>query len=179
MPSLVPGRSGKARLVRLATLCLLVAWPALAQERWDHHGSIGLTAAVGYENRTSITIGGADTGHRLIPELGGTVALTRGWSATFAGRLSLLGAQLGLSFIGGVRSSFGERFKTFFDLDAAVHVVPIFTVGPRVAFGVQYELLDVMGAFAAGGVQFGFGPSGVRVGFEVLAGLQFRSYLFE
>ena len=67
-----------------------------------------------------------------------------------------------------MRSFYGDRFKTFFDLDLNVHALPIVTIGPRVAFGVQYELLNVIGAFACAGVQFGVGPAGARIGFEVM-----------
>lgn len=165
--------------MRFAALLVLLASSAFAQERWDHQGSLGLTIAAGYENRTSITIGNADTGHRLIPEIGGTLALTRSWSAKLAGRVAFFGPQLGLSFLGGLRSTFGDRFKTFFDLDLAVHAVPIFTIGPRVAFGVQYELSEVIGVFAVAGVQLGVAPRGIRFGAEVLIGLQFRTYLLE
>jgi hypothetical protein len=179
MALLAAGRSAKPRQVRLATLCCLLASTAFGQERWDHQGSLGLTIAGGYENRTSITIGNADTGHRLIPELGGTLALTRSWSVRLAGRVAFFGPQLGLSFIGGVRSSFGDRFKTFADLDLAVHAIPIFTIGPRVAFGVQYELSEVIGVFASAGVQLGVAPRGIRFGAEVLIGLQFRTYVLE
>jgi hypothetical protein len=162
----------------LLLITVLFGFTALA-ERWDHRGSIGLLTGFGVEGRAAVGIGQADTGVRLFPELGGTFALSDHWNVKAAGRVSFLGAVVGLSFLGGVRSTFGDRFKTFFDLDLNVHVLPIVTIGPRVAFGVQYELLEVLGAFACAGVQFGVGPAGARIGFEVMVGLQFRSYLFE
>lgn len=171
--------SCEAVLVRFAVLLILVATPVLAQERWDHRGSVGLLTSFGYENRLSLTQGGSDNGHRLFPELGGSLAISQTWSATLRGRLTFLGSSVGLSFLGGARSSFGERFKTFVDLDLAFHALPIVTVGPHLGFGVQYELTSVIGAFAAAGIQFGFSPVGIRLGLEVMIGLQFRSYLLE
>lgn len=168
-----------APLVRWCVLLAVVALPAFAQDRWDHAGSIGLLTGFGYENRVSIGRGTSDTGHRLFPELGGTLALSKTWSLKASTRLSLLGSTVGLAFLGGARSTFGERFKTFVDLELAVHVLPIITIGPRAAFGVQYELTSVIGAFASGGVQFGVSPVGIRLGLEVMIGLQFRSYLLE
>ncbi|MBE2254252.1 MAG: hypothetical protein IAE78_32280 [Myxococcus sp.] len=167
-----------SRLRAVGLIVALIAPTALA-ERWDHRGSLGLLTGFGVEARASIGVGQSDRGVRLFPELGGTWALSERWSLKGAGRLSFLGSTVGLSFLAGLRSTYGDRFKTFFDLDLNVHAMPIVTFGPRVAFGVQYELLEVMGAFACAGVQFGVGPSGVRIGFEVMVGLQLRSYLLE
>lgn len=174
-------RSCDARRMRgwAVALILGLASTAFAQERWDHQGSISLLTGFGVEGRTSIGIKQADSGVRLFPELGATFPLSARWHLKGAGRISLLGSTVGLSFLAGVRSFYGDRFKTFFDLDLNVHAMPIVTIGPRVAFGVQYELLDVIGAFACAGVQFGVGPAGARIGFEVMIGLQFRSYLLE
>lgn len=147
-------------------------------ERWDHGGSLGLMTGFGVEGRTAIGVGQSDTGLRLFPEVGGMLALSTRWQLMAAARLSFLG-PLGLSFLAGGRSTFGQRFKTFFDLDLNVHVLPIVTVGPRVAFGVQYELLSVVGVFACAGLQFGVGPAGIRLAPELVVGLQFRSYLLE
>ncbi|MBL8918736.1 MAG: hypothetical protein JNJ54_07765 [Myxococcaceae bacterium] len=157
----------------------VLAGPAVAQERWDHQGALSLLAGFGVEGRASIGVGQSDRGVRLFPELGGTFPLSARWHLKGAGRLSFLGPVVGLSFLAGVRSLYGERFKTFFDLDLNVHALPIVTIGPRVAFGVQYELFSVLGAFAAAGVQFGVGPAGGRIGFEVMIGLQARTYLLE
>lgn len=160
-------------------LSLVLGAAAAHAQRWDHRGSLGLLTGVGVDGRSSIGVGQSDSGVRLFPELGGTLALSERLSLKAAGRLFLLGPQLGLAFLGGIRSSFGARFKTFFDLDLTVHVVPIVTIGPRVGFGVQYELLDVLGVFAVAALQFGVGPQGARIGGELLIGLQFRSYLFD
>jgi hypothetical protein len=164
---------------RSLLLTLLLAGPALAEERWDHRGSVSLLTGMGVEGRTSIGVMQSDSGARLLPEVGGTLALSERWNLKLAGRLALLGPQMGVMVLGGVRSTFGQRFKTFFDLDLSVNAVPIFTIGPRVAFGVQYELSEIVGAFASAGVNFGVGPSGARLGFELMVGLQFRSYLLE
>lgn len=164
------------RLLALALFCLSGA--ALAQERWDHNGSIGVHTGFGVEGRTSIGIGQSDGGARLFPELGLTFAVANRWELKAAGRVTFLG-PLGVAFLAGARSSFGDQFKTFFDLDLNVHVVPIFTIGPRIAFGVQYEFTSIIGAFASAGMQFGVGPAGIRLGFEAMIGLQLRSYLLE
>jgi hypothetical protein len=149
------------------------------QERWDHRGSIGLLVGGGVEARSAIGPSGqGDTGVRLIPEVGGTFALSERLNLKISGRVGLLGPALTGMALAGVRSLYGERFKTFFDLEASV-TFPVFTIGPKVAFGVQYELLNVIGAFASGGVNFGVGPTGARLGFELMLGFHFRTYLFE
>ncbi len=169
----------KTRSAAIALVFGLVSCSALAQQRWDHRGSLGLITGFGVDGRSAFGLVQSDNGARLFPELGATLSVSDRWNVMLAGRLSFLGPALGLSFIGGVRSTYGERFKTFFDLNLAVHAVPLFTIGPRFAFGVQYELLDVIGAFASAGVQFGVGPTGARFAGELTVGLQFRTYLFE
>ncbi|MCU0698073.1 MAG: hypothetical protein MUC96_16325 [Myxococcaceae bacterium] len=164
---------------RQLLVIVFLAGTAFAQERWDHRGSVGLLTGVGVEGRTSIGVMQSDSGARLLPEVGGTLALSERWHLKLAGRLALLGPQVGVMILAGVRSTYGQRFKTFFDLDASVNAVPLFTIGPRVAFGVQYELAEIVGAFASAGVNFGVGPAGARLGFELMIGLQFRSYLLE
>jgi hypothetical protein len=177
----VPCEAAAVRVtVRVALLVgVLAARGAVAEARWDHRGSVGLLAGVGVEARSALGTGLSDSGARLLPELGGTLALSERWQAKLSGRVALLGPAVGVMVLGGVRSTFGQRLKTYFDLDATVNVVPIFTVGPRVAFGVQYELGELVGLFAAAGVNFGAGPAGVRLGLEFSLGLQLRSYLLE
>jgi hypothetical protein len=168
-------------LVRLCGVsALLAAALASAQERFDHRGSIGLTAATGGEIATArAASGGSDIGPRLPVELGGTFALGDHNELRAAVRLSVLGPQLGWSTYAGLRSSFGaERWKTFFDLDFAAHLAPVWTLGARVAVGLQYDVLPVMGVFTALGGQLG-GGAGLRLSFELMAGLQFRTYLLE
>lgn len=167
------------RAMRAFALALVVVGlPALAQERWDHNGSIGVHTGFGIEGRTSAGMMQSDSGLKLFPELGVMVALSERWQIKAAGRFTFIGNP-GLAFLAGMRSLYGKRFKTFFDLDLNVHALPIITIGPRVAFGVQYELASIVGVFASGGVLFGVGPAGIRFGVEAMVGLQLRSYLLE
>lgn len=79
----------------------------------------------------------------------------------------------------GYRGYFGqERFKTFFDLDLAVDVHPRFAAGPRLAFGLQYELHPLVGVFAGLAARVGIG-SPTRFAASAFAGLQLRTYLLE
>ena len=78
----------------------------------------------------------------------------------------------------GYRGYFGERLKTFLDLDLAATVIPGFTIGPRVGFGTQYELLSVAGVFASVAAQLGFG-SAVLFRAELCLGVQLRTYWLE
>lgn len=165
--------------------CLLLA-PALAaaEERYDHRGALGLTVATGGEYVTAIAIAGrgGETGGRIPIELGGTLALRDGLELRLAGRFSPgvppLTAPAGAVFA-GVRSSFGyAQWKTFFDLELAAHVAPFLAFGARAAFGVQYDFLPIMGVYAQLGGQLG-GAAALRISFEGVVGLQFRTYLFE
>ena len=162
----------------LAALLALVALPALAQERWDHKNSLGLTVAGGGEVRTAIiTTGVTDQGLRANVDVGGTWGFGIKWSALLAGRMTF-GGPLGLAVLGGVRNAWGQQFKTFFDFTVIVHVLPNVTIGPRFAFGAQYELNQLFGLFALAAAQFG-GGQGLRIGGEVMAGFQVRSYVFD
>lgn len=164
----------------LATLTLFVAAPALAaDERYDHRGALGLTLSSGGEYVASASTSYVgDTGLHVPIELGGTWSITDHSELRGAGRIGF-GPKLGGSLYLGVRNSYGwERLKTFFDLDFAAHVAPLLTLGARVGVGVQYDFLPVMGAFALVGGQLG-GAAGLRLSFELLVGVQFRTYLFE
>jgi len=175
----------RASRLALAAALGVAAWPVAAQEvlpaepRWDHDGSVGLTVAAGGDLRNAIVPGTVpDSGARADLEVGGTLSLTRRTSARLTGRLMLGGAVPGWAVFGGLRSAFGDRLKTFFDLDVAVHLRPLVTVGPRMGVGLQWELTPVIGVYSAFGLQLGF-ANGLRIGAELLAGLQFRSYLLE
>lgn len=162
---------------------LLASGPALAEERFDHHGSLGLTVAFGGEFVTAVSItASGEKGARLPIELGGTFALGEHTELRAAARLapgiSPITA-LGASFYAGIRNSYGyEQWKTFFDLELAVHATPFLAFGVRGAFGVQFDFLPIMGAYAQLGAQLG-GATSLRLSFELMAGLQFRTYLFE
>ncbi len=156
---------------------------AFAEERSDHRGSLGLTVAFGGEFVSAVTtMANGERGLRLPIEVGGTLSLSDHNELRIAGRLSPgVGplTALGGSFYAGLRNSIGyDQWKTFFDLELAAHVAPFLAFGIRGAFGVQFDFLPVMGVYAQVGGQLG-GATSLRLSFEVMAGVQFRTYLFE
>jgi hypothetical protein len=165
--------------VKRLLLVTLVAGQALAQEpNYAHRGALGLTVAVGGEYAFSAATGLTDNGFRLPLEVGGTLALSDHTELRVAGRLSPPGPSFDSSAYAGIRNSRGDRWKTFFDAEVAVHFTPLWAVGLRLGFGVQYEVLPVWGLFAVAGIQGG-GGQGLRLGFELVVGMQFRTYLFD
>ncbi|PZR16640.1 MAG: hypothetical protein DI536_05640 [Archangium gephyra] len=161
---------------------LLCSGAASAQ---SHRGSLGLTVASGGEFSTSVsgtTEGRFENGVRVPVELGGTLGITDKSELTLSARVApgvYEAPLLALSFYSGLRQSFGyDKWKTFVDLQLAIHALPAFTAGARVAFGVQYDFADIAGVYAQLGAQLG-GGFVLRLGAEVLVGLQFRTYLFE
>lgn len=175
--------------MRRAVLLLLfaLATPARAEERFDHRGALGLTVASGAEFVSFIgPQGGSESSGRVPLELGGTWSITDRTELRLAGRLSPLVAGrtvtsggLAGTVLAGLRNVRGlDQWKTFFDLDLAVHVAPALIIGARAAFGVQYDFLPVMGVYAQIGGQLG-GGAGLRLSFEGVVGLQFRTYVLE
>jgi hypothetical protein len=165
-------------------LCALsLTAPARAADRFDHRGSVGLLFGAGVDFKDSVPSGHQerDQGVRMNIDAGGTLAIGHdGNEAKVWGRGSFGASTKDWAIGAGYRGYFGaEQFKTFFDLDAVFHLTPFFTVGPRLGIGIQYEIVPVVGIFAATGAQIGGGPGGLRVSFDAMAGLQFRSYLLE
>ncbi len=158
-----------------AVLGLAAAAPA--QERTDHLGALGVTVAGGLEGGTEVGGSSPFTGVRAPLELGLTLGVTEKTEVRLAGRLSVPWELRDWAITAGIRNSRGERWKTFFDLDLAVHVAPLWTIGLRAGFGVQYELTPILGVFAVAAVQGG-GGAGLRLEGELLVGFQARSYLF-
>ena len=161
-----------------ASLC---GGAALAEDRWDHRGSLGLLLGTGYEvGETRSTSGVLASGSRLDADLGGTYALPGSNDEILMFlRGGFLGGRVDLSLTGGYRGYFGlDEFKTFFDAGLSVHATPYWSVGPRVGLGVQYEFSPVVGAYVSLAGQLGAG-NGVRYDAEVTTGLQFRSFLLE
>jgi len=163
--------------MRALTLTLLLGGVALAEDRTDHLGALGVTVAGGAEFGS--TIGGQVPylGFRAPLELGATLGVTDRTEVRVAGRLAPPWPQPDWSLTAGIRNSRGALWKTFFDLDLAVHLAPLWTVGLRFGFGVQYELSPVLGVFLVAAVQGG-GGAGLRLAGELLLGFQLRSYLF-
>jgi hypothetical protein len=157
---------------------------AAQQQRFDHQGSLGLTVATGGEIVTAIDSNamGGERGVRIPIEVGATLSITSRTELRVAGRFApgippITG--FGGSGYLGIRNSFGfDQWKTFFDLDFATHFAPVLAFGARAAFGVQYDFLPIMGAYAQLGAQLG-GASALRLSFELFVGVQFRTYVFE
>jgi hypothetical protein len=168
----------------LIGVVLLASGLCLAQqERYDHRGALGLTVAAGGEIVTAISSAAVgERGVRIPLELGGTLSVSDHNELRLAARLSpgiSPITALSASFYGGLRNSIGlDQWRTFFDLEVAVHATPFLAFGIRGAFGVQYDFLPVMGVYAQLGAQLG-GASSLRLSFELMAGVQFRTYVFE
>jgi hypothetical protein len=174
-------RNPYGRSVKSLTFAL-VGWTGLAAaaERYDHRGALGLTVAAGGEFSS---FGGASDRFtetlRAPLELGSTVSMTDHSELRLSGRVALGPGAPAWSAYFGLRNSFGyEQLKTFFDLDFAAHVFAGWALGARAGVGVQYDFLPIMGAYALVGGQLG-GGSALRLSFEAMVGLQFRTYLFE
>ncbi len=167
----------------LLVLGLVLAASARAEERYDHRGALGLTVAGGAEFVTMLsTVTAGESGLRVPFELGGTLSITDRTELRLAGRISpspVVPRALAGTIFAGIRNSRGpEQWKTFFDLELAVHVAPAFMAGARVGFGVQYDFLPVMGVYAQLGAQLA-GGAGLRLSFEGLVGFQFRTYVLD
>jgi hypothetical protein len=170
----------------LLVAVLSAAAPSLADDRYDHRGAVGLIAALAFQDKDSIVFNQnfADSGSRYAAEIGGTYAV--GYNGN---ELALL-ATLGVATYGSLRADWGlaagyrgyfghERFKTYFDLDAAVHFTPSVTAGPRFGAGVQYELTQTLGVFGGLEGELCIGPQELRLSAQIAVGFQFRSYLLE
>jgi hypothetical protein len=158
---------------------LMACLPAQATERFDHRGSLGLLLGGGFELSELVRSGQFEEYSRAIGSLGVTAAIGENGNEL---KLVVQAAKPGSvewTAYTGYRGYFGqERLKTFFDLDLALDIRPYFTAGPRLAFGLQYELHPLVGLFAGLAVRVGIG-SPTRFAASGFAGLQFRSYLLE
>lgn len=180
--------SPRAAVAASLVTCVLAGSSAFAEdrgapskaERFDHRGAIGLLVGPGLQFKESASPPDPrDGGFRALIDLGGTYAIgVDGNELLLAGRVGL-GGPLESTLYGGYRGYFGlERVKTFFDLDLALHFTPKLVAGPRVGFGVQYELSPVVGVFAGAALQFGLGQA-IRFDAELVSGLQLRTYVLE
>ena len=186
----------------LPIVLLLLATSAHADERYDHKGAVGLLIGFSGERKDAATLlGGGDAGWRFGTELGVTFAVGGDGNALRAALRGLFGgiepgcsklqrcAPVDLSLMLGYRGYFDMgQWKTFFDIDAAQHIVPrfnesnartqLYTIGPRVAIGAQFDFLPVAGVYLLLEGQIGFGD-GLRYGAGLQLGFQLRSYLLE
>jgi hypothetical protein len=173
----------------LATLVVFASVTAGAEERYDHRGSLGLLVGGSIERKDSANNNSPQNsadelgGWRGSAELGGTIAVGSDGNDFKLVVRAQFGGAFDLGIYSGYRGYFSiGQWKTFFDLDLAGHITPLFaphvTVGPRVGVGVQLDFLPIMGAYAVLGGQIGFGD-GLRYGAELTIGFHFRSYLLE
>ena len=186
----------------LSILLALAAVSARADERYDHKGAVGLLLGVSAEYKAAATLGGGgDEGARLGTEAGLTIAVgSDGNEVKGALRTLFGGIRPGCSREGrcvsvdyalflGYRGYFDlGNWKTFFDIDAAQHFIPrlgpssansqLYTIGPRVALGVQLDFSPIAGTFFLIEGQIGFGD-GLRYGAAAMIGFQLRSFLLE
>src|SRR5262249_15282061 len=98
---------------------------------------------------------------------------------TIGARTGFGGPSVDVAIAGGLRAYFGEeRFKTYLTAELALHVTPNVAAGPRLGVGGQYELCPTHGRSPGGAPQATAGQ-GIRISGAVLAGFQFRTYVFE
>lgn len=159
---------------------LLAAPEAFADERFDHRGAVGLLLGGGGEYMNGLRSSELSAGFRADADVGGTFAIgVDGNELLLLGRGSFGGPAADWSAVFGYRGYFGQgRLKTFFDLDAAIHATPFVAAGPRVGFGLQVEVTQILGIYAGLAAQVGFGR-GIRFDGELVLGVQLRSYLLE
>jgi len=160
----------------------LAAAPVLADDapRLDHRGSLGIIVGAGVSFEDTVLVHGVPEDGRA-PLLQAEVSLplgvqgnewTLGVSAAFLSRPTV-------AVLGGVRAYFGEEmWKTFVTVEGTLHLTPAVSAGPRMGFGVQCDFSQVAGAFIHLAAEATAGQ-GIRFGATALAGLQFRTYIFE
>lgn len=163
----------------LALMAVLVLGQAQTEERLDHRGALGLMVQGGGLLRQYGGMASQQTGLRAFGDVGVTAGLIGDKTELMLFGRVASGALPGLSFSAGVRQYFGrDHVKTFFDLNVAVGILPALTVGPRLAFGVQYDVTSIFGFYAGGGGHIAVGE-GLLLQGELFAGVQVRSYVFE
>ncbi|MFT3709263.1 MAG: hypothetical protein QM817_16610 [Archangium sp.] len=165
----------------VALALALFSSAALAQ---SHKGSLGLTVGGGFEALTAVSFNSStssERGFRAPLEVGATLGVWDHSELTLSGRLALpaiFTTGVALSFYGGIRKSFGfEQWKTFFNLELAIHALPTFTAGARVGVGLQYDVLPIVGLYAILSGQLGGGTT-LRISGDLVVGAQFRTYIF-
>ena len=164
-----------------ALLSSPVALAAEEEERFDHRGALGLLVGGGIDFKREVKSGGeTEEGRRGLVETLLTFPFgTSGNEWTVGARTGFGGPSVDVALAGGIRGYFGEeRFKTYLTAELALHVVPNVTAGPRLGFGVQYELMPVFGLYLGGAAEVTAGQ-GIRIAAAVVGGIQVRTYIFE
>jgi hypothetical protein len=165
---------------------LLFAAPSLADERFDHRGAVGLLLDGVFQSDSAIVFhqGSTDLGARWGGEIGGTYAVGYNGNELMLTGFLLApapgesGVDWGMTT--GYRGYFGQgRLKSYLQIQAAAHFRPVFSFGPRLGLGFQYEVTPIVGVWGGIGGEIGVGPSELRLVFLGNLGLQFRSYLLE
>ena len=150
-------------------------------ERTDHRGSLGLLVGGGADFKREVKTGGdTEEGARgLVESLVCFPVGVSGNEWTFGARAGFGGPKVDVALAGGIRAYFGEdRFKTYLTAELALHVTPNVTAGPRLGFGIQYELLPVLGLYLGGAAEVTAGQ-GIRIAAGLAGGIQLRTYIFE
>jgi hypothetical protein len=201
-----PGGGNVASAARaLLASSLLLSAPALAIERFDHRGSLGLLVSGGLGGFDSVAFGGlrdlcaglapACNGSRYWLDLGLSYGLESGNDLVVRAQGDFAGGGVPFDFAleGGYRIYFGrERLKTFFEVDGSLHTMPVhyldsngnaqfspaLSLGPAFAVGVQYEVTPIFGVF--GEIQAGLDIGQIlRFAAHAAVGVQLRTYIFE
>jgi hypothetical protein len=165
-------------------MSLLVTRAALGAEeeqRFDHRGALGLLVGGGVDFKREVKTGGeTEEGRRALLETLLTFPLgVSGSEWTVGARTGFGGPSVDVAIAGGLRAYFGEeRFKTYLTAELSLHVTPNVTAGPRLGFGIQYELLPVFGLYLGGAAEVTAGQ-GIRIAAAVVGGIQVRTYIFE
>jgi len=151
------------------------------EERFDHRGSLGLLVGGGIDFKREVKTGGeTEEGRRALVESLLTFPMgVSGNEWTVGARTGFGGPSVDVAVAGGLRAYFGEeRFKTYLTAELALHVAPNVTAGPRLGFGVQYELFPVFGLYVGGAAEVTAGQ-GIRIAAALVGGIQIRTYIFE
>jgi len=151
------------------------------EERFDHRGSLGLLVGGGIDFKREVKTGGeTEEGRRALVESLLTFPMgVSGNEWTVGARTGFGGPSVDVAVAGGLRAYFGEeRFKTYLTAELALHVAPNVTAGPRLGFGVQYELFPVFGLYLGGAAEVTAGQ-GIRIAAALVGGIQIRTYIFE
>ena len=158
-----------------------LALGAEEEQRFDHRGALGLLVGGGIDFKREVKSGGdTEEGRRALLETLLTFPMgLSGNEWTVGARTGFGGPSVDVAIAGGLRAYFGEeRFKTYLTAEVALHVTPNVTAGPRLGFGIQYELFPVLGLYLGGAAEVTAGQ-GIRIAAALVGGFQVRTYIFE